>query len=114
MNSLALAARGARVTLLDVAKPALEIARAYYEQSGIEVAFIEGSIFALPFDDGTFDVVWNTGVIEHFEPEERRRAVTEMLRVMKPGGTMITINPNASARVYRFSKEWGGRKRKRV
>jgi len=109
LNSLALAARGARVTLLDVAQPALDIARVYYEEQGIEASMVQGSIFALPFPDGTFDVVWNTGVIEHFEPPERRLAVTEMLRVMKPGGTMITINPNAGARIYRFAKEWAER-----
>lgn len=109
LNSLPLAARGARVTLLDVADKALDIARVYYEEQGIEAEFVRGSIFALPFPDATFDVVWNTGVIEHFEPAERRLAVGEMLRVMKPGGTMLTINPNAGGRIYRFAKEWAER-----
>lgn len=109
LNSLALAALGARVTLLDIAPQALEIAKAYYDEQKLEAEYVEGSIFATPFPDGTFDVVWNTGVIEHFEPAERRLAVEEMLRVMKPGGTLITINPNASARIYRFAKEWAER-----
>jgi ubiquinone/menaquinone biosynthesis C-methylase UbiE len=109
LNSLALAARGARVTLLDIAPPALDIARVYYEEQGLSAAFVPGSIFEMPFEAGTFDVVWNTGVIEHFEEDERRQAVREMLRVMKPGGTMITINPNAGARIYRFAKEWAER-----
>jgi len=109
LNSLALAARGAEVTLLDVAQPALDIAKTYYDEQGLAARFVRGSIFELPFPDGTFDVVWNTGVIEHFEPAERRLAVREMLRVMKPGGTTITINPNAGARIYRFAKEWAER-----
>lgn len=109
LNSLALAARGAEVTLLDVAPQALEIARTYFEEQKLPATYVEGSIFALPFPDESFDVVWNTGVIEHFEPAERRLAVGEMLRVMKRDGTMITINPNASARIYRFAKEWAER-----
>jgi 2-polyprenyl-3-methyl-5-hydroxy-6-metoxy-1,4-benzoquinol methylase len=109
LNSLALAARGARVTLLDVARPALDIAKAYYDEQGLEATFVQGSIFELPFPDESFDVVWNTGVIEHFEPAERRLAVREMLRVMKSDGAMVTVNPNASARIYRFAKEWAER-----
>ncbi len=109
LNSLALASRGADVTLLDVAPQALAIARSYFEEQGLSARYVEGSIFALPFPDEAFDIVWNTGVIEHFEPAERRRAVHEMLRVMKRDGTMITINPNARARIYRFAKEWAER-----
>jgi 2-polyprenyl-3-methyl-5-hydroxy-6-metoxy-1,4-benzoquinol methylase len=109
LNSLALAARGARVTLLDIAPQALAIAKTYYDEQGLEATLVSGSIFALPFEDETFDVVWNTGVIEHFEPAERRLAVHEMLRVMKRDGTLITINPNARARIYRFAKEWAER-----
>ena len=109
LNSLALSARGAKVTLLDIAKPALDIARTYYEEQGLEAELVEGSIFEMPFADGTFDVVWNTGVIEHFEPAERKLAVEEMLRVMKPGGTVVTINPNAGGKIYRFAKEWAER-----
>jgi ubiquinone/menaquinone biosynthesis C-methylase UbiE len=109
LHSLALASRGANLTLLDVAPQALEIARSYFEEQGLSAKYVQGSIFALPFPDETFDVVWNTGVIEHFEPAERRLAVREMLRVMKRDGTMITINPNASARIYRFAKEWAER-----
>jgi 2-polyprenyl-3-methyl-5-hydroxy-6-metoxy-1,4-benzoquinol methylase len=109
LNSLPLAARGARLTLLDVAQPALDIARAYFDEQQLSADYVKGSIFAMPFPDETFDVVWNTGVIEHFEPPERRLAVREMLRVMKRDGTMLTINPNASARIYRFAKEWAER-----
>lgn len=109
LNSLALAARGAKVTLLDVAQEALDIAKAYYDEQGLEAEYVKGSIFELPFPDESFDVVWNTGVIEHFEPEERRLAVREMLRVVKRSGTVITINPNAGARIYRFAKDWAER-----
>lgn len=109
LNSLALSARGAKVTLLDIAQPALDIAKTYYEEQGLEAELVQGSIFEMPFPDGTFDVVWNTGVIEHFEPPERRLAVREMLRVMKPNGTTITINPNAGAGIYRFAKDWAER-----
>lgn len=109
LNSLPLAARGAKVTLLDIAKPALDIARTYYAEQNLNAEYVDGSIFKMPFADESFDVVWNTGVIEHFEPPERMLAVREMLRVMKRNGIMLTVNPNAGARIYRFAKEWAER-----
>lgn len=109
LNSLALAARGANVTLLDIAQPALDIAKVYYDEQGLSAEMVAGSIFSMPFPDESFDVVWNTGVIEHFEPRERRLAVREMLRVTKKNGTMITVNPSAGAPIYRFAKEWAER-----
>ncbi|NQY99295.1 MAG: methyltransferase domain-containing protein [Bdellovibrionales bacterium] len=104
LNSLPLAARGAEVTLLDIAPEALNIAETYYQELELKANYVSGSIFEMPFEDGEFDLVWNTGVIEHFEPRERKQAVSEMLRVMKPGGFMITFNPNASAPVYQRAK----------
>jgi 2-polyprenyl-3-methyl-5-hydroxy-6-metoxy-1,4-benzoquinol methylase len=104
LNSLPLAAKGAEVTLLDIAPEALKIAEVYYNELNLEAHYVSGSIFEMPFDDGQFDLVWNTGVIEHFEPKDRKMAVSEMLRVMKPSGFMITFNPNAAAPVYKKSK----------
>ena len=105
LNSLALSARGASITLLDISPRALEIAKVYYDEQKLLAKAIEGSIFSLPFADESFDVVWNTGVIEHFEPEDRKRALKDMLRVMKPKGALITLNPYAYAKIYRYAKE---------
>jgi ubiquinone/menaquinone biosynthesis C-methylase UbiE len=103
--SLELAKRGAHITLLDVAPEALAIARTHFEDRGQRAAFVEGSIFELPFPDASFDLVWNTGVVEHFHADERRRAIAEMLRVVKPEGVVVTINPSASGKIYRFAKK---------
>jgi 2-polyprenyl-3-methyl-5-hydroxy-6-metoxy-1,4-benzoquinol methylase len=108
--SLPLARRGAEVTLLDIAPAALEIARAYYAEQDQSATFIEGSIFEMPFPDDEFDVVWNTGVIEHFEPEQRAAAVREMLRTARPDGIVITLNPSARAGIYNFAKRQAERR----
>lgn len=110
LNSLPLSARGADLTLLDISPEALSIAKAYFEEQGLKASFIQGSIFELPFPDESFDIVWNTGVIEHFEPEVRKKAVQEMLRVMKSSGQLLTFNPNANASIYRWAKRIGERR----
>jgi SAM-dependent methyltransferase len=45
---------------------------------------------ALPFDDGTFDVVLSCGVLEHVPAEET--SLDEIRRVLRPGGLFIIFN----------------------
>jgi SAM-dependent methyltransferase len=44
---------------------------------------------SLPFDTGQFDLVYSNGVIHH--TPNTRRTVSEMLRVLKPGGRAIVM-----------------------
>jgi SAM-dependent methyltransferase len=66
--------------------------------------FVQASAFQLPFADGEFDVSWNTGLIEHFLFDDQVRILSEMLRVLRPGGTLITFNPSSKGRIYRLGK----------
>lgn len=63
-----------------------------------------GSIFHLPFCDNTFDLVYNSGVIEHFRDPENIRAIQEMARVTKPSGRVIIIVPNTLCLWYKAGK----------
>ncbi len=47
---------------------------------------------ALPFADGSFQTVWNIGLLHHLPDDVLRRAVHEMLRVCKPGGRVVVID----------------------
>jgi SAM-dependent methyltransferase len=47
-------------------------------------------ITSIPFPDNTFDKVFSVAVIHHLSSLERRiKAVSEMLRVLKPGGQLF-------------------------
>lgn len=70
---------------------------------GIVVAPAE----ALPFADGSFDVVFSHEVIEHVADD--RRAAAEMTRVLAPAGRIVLFCPN---RLYPFETHghyWRGR-----
>lgn len=56
------------------------------------VTFKKSDIFNLPFKKNYFDVVFNTGVIEHFE--DYREIICEMKRVAKKEGKIIIAVPN--------------------
>ncbi len=59
--------------------------------------FTASSVCALPFSDGAFDTVICTEVLEHI-PDDRR-AVAEIVRVIKPGGRLVVSVP-------RYWPEW--------
>lgn len=46
----------------------------------------------LPYDDASFDVLLLVEVIEHLE--NHRLALTELARILKPGGLLILTTPN--------------------
>jgi SAM-dependent methyltransferase len=84
--SVTAAGLGARVTALDLTPELLERARENASIAGVEIDFHEGDVETLPFADATFDVVLSQyGHIFAPRPEV---AVGEMLRVLKPGGTI--------------------------
>jgi SAM-dependent methyltransferase len=60
---------------------------------------VEGSADALPFDDGSFDIVLSVEMLEHVPAAARADALREMFRVLRPGGRMIVTFPaDATAR----------------
>ena len=93
-DSLPLAERGFRVTNVDWSRNGLRAGRDLYEQEGQSAEFVRADIRALLFRDGTFDFVWNAGVLEHFHDEDVARVLREMRRVARPGGTVLATVPN--------------------
>ena len=82
--ALAAARRFARVTGVDYVPALLARAGARAAASGLPLELQEGDAEALPFPDGTFDVVLSTfGVM--FAPDQKRSA-HELLRVCRHGG----------------------------
>lgn len=69
---------------LDISEAMLDFARRrHYSQS---VSFVRGNFLSLPFEDNTFDAVVATWAIE--TSSNPGRAVSEFLRVIKPGGVV--------------------------
>src|SRR5437764_8748532 len=88
------ARRGARVTGLDLTPELLESARENAKLAAVEIDFHEGDAEQLPFPDSTFDAVLSQ--FGHMFAPRPEVAIAEMLRVLKPGGTIsLSIWPPA-------------------
>ena len=77
-------------------EPVAAMRRRAYELGLAESDIIEGNATMIPFDDGAFDVVIETGVLHHIAKPER--AVGEMLRVAKKAASSRTVTTWARAR----------------
>ena len=77
---------GASVTGLDLTPELLEQARQSAAVPGLNIAWKEGDAESLPYGDGSFDVVLSQ--FGHMFAPRPDVAVREMLRVLKPGGTI--------------------------
>jgi SAM-dependent methyltransferase len=78
------ARRGARVRGLDLAPKLLEEARRNAAIAGVSIEFLEGDAEALPYPDGSFDVVLSQ--FGHMFAPQPDIAMREMFRVLKAGG----------------------------
>ena len=78
---------GARVTGVDLAPSAIELARANFEQQGLHGDFRVANGEQLPFQDDSFDLVFAHGVVQYTANPEG--LVKECRRVLKPGGEAI-------------------------
>ncbi len=86
---------GVRLTGLDLSVEMLDIARERANESGRSVELQEGDAHALPFEDGSFDAVVCTYSLCNIPDPDR--AVTEMKRVLRPGGKLILVDHIRSA-----------------
>ena len=106
---LAMAA-GLCVYLLDISPAALRIAQKHFTAKNLQASFTHGDILDLPFRESTFDIVWNAGVMEHFENDFQLRAIYDIARIIRPGGLFITFNPYAGAFFYARGKKHAEKK----
>lgn len=84
--ALTAARLGARVTGVDLTPALIEHARQNAAIMNLQVEWHEGNVEALPFDDARFDVV--VSQFGHIFAPRADIATSEMLRVLKPGGTI--------------------------
>jgi SAM-dependent methyltransferase len=68
---------------------------------------LSGAGEALPFPEGSFDVVLSHEVLEHVQDDAA--ALSEMVRVLRPGGRMLLFVPNRGYPFETHGIYWRGR-----
>lgn len=94
-----------RVTGLDIGKTFVELARKNAAEAGVRVNFQLGNASGMPFADKSFDLLVCRAAFKNFsEPE---RALREMRRVVRPGGTGVIIDLRRDVPMAQVKQEVG-------
>lgn len=84
----------AHITAVDLSTSAL---RLYRKNNSRAHAVRHADILQLPFEDASFDGVYNLGVMEHFTAHEIQAILAEFHRVLKPDGKIVLFWPHQRA-----------------
>ncbi len=61
----------------------------YFAERGIQTHLRQGNVMHMPYADDQFDTVLLISILEHLKPEEQVATMSEIKRVLKPGGQLV-------------------------
>jgi ubiquinone/menaquinone biosynthesis C-methylase UbiE len=87
VDAVRFARAGARVTAVDIAPAAIELATRNFEYQKLRAELMTADGENLPFPDASFDYVFAHGVVQYTTNDQA--LVNECRRVLRPGGTAV-------------------------
>lgn len=71
---------------IDSSEDQLAKARQFCQEQGVDLHLQQGDMRCIPFEDETFDYIYEHYAMCHLNKRDTAQAVQEMYRVLKPGG----------------------------
>jgi ubiquinone/menaquinone biosynthesis C-methylase UbiE len=89
------------VTGVDASPEMIDRAKKKARKRGVEVNFQTAAAQSLPFRDAAFDVVLSTVMLHHLPDNARAMCISEIRRVLKPGGRLLAVDFGGSAKQHK-------------
>ncbi|MBD3670210.1 MAG: class I SAM-dependent methyltransferase [Gammaproteobacteria bacterium] len=86
-NGVWLAQQGCDVTTVDYSQAGVEKAKALAGEQGVSINAVCADLAEWEWPENTFDLV--VSIFAHFPPDLRRQVHRNILKTLKPGGTLI-------------------------
>jgi len=84
-----------KISGLDISKSFVEIAHRNAVEAGLNIDFRQGNASAMPFPNGTFDLIFCQAAFKNFS--QPVRAIAEIYRVLKPKGLAVIVDMRRDA-----------------
>jgi len=101
-SGIILAEMGGAVIGIDISPLAVELAKDRAMRKGVQFSAVLGDLEKLPARNGSFDMCLCVWVLHHFP--NIRPPLSELARVLKPGGRILILEPNESNPAVRVSR----------
>lgn len=87
--SIFIAKYGFDVTGIDIAKPAVELGKQWSKEDNVNVNFLVGDMFNLPFKEKSFDAVICNSVLEHFRLDQSEKIFDRINSILVDKGFLF-------------------------
>jgi SAM-dependent methyltransferase len=87
------------ITIFDVSEDCISANRRAFAENDLQADFVVGDLFKASYF-GEFDMVFNTGLLEHFQRKEQEVLLRILSDSLRPGGEYLTYVPYAGGRLY--------------
>ena len=101
-DTVILASKGASVVGIDISPDLIEVARKRAAINNLQIDFRVASAYQTGLPDNSVDVVFAHANLHHLDLDLARR---EVLRVLKPDGTLVVQEPVRDSRTYAFLRK---------
>ncbi|PGL28101.1 SAM-dependent methyltransferase [Bacillus cereus] len=85
-NAIYFAENGCLVDAVDLSKESIHWATERAKEKNVNVNFIHDNIFDLQIEEGTYDIVYDSGCFHHIAPHRRMSYINLVKKALKPGG----------------------------
>jgi SAM-dependent methyltransferase len=75
---------------------------------------IQDALAPLPMESSSMGTVFASNFFEHFTPDEGRKILGEVARVLQPGGRLVAVQPNFRLEPRRYFDDLHGRRLSRL
>ncbi|MBO1582844.1 class I SAM-dependent methyltransferase [Bacillus sp. XF8] len=85
-NAIYFAENGCLVDAVDLSQESIQWATERAKEKNVNVNFIHDNIFDLQIEEGTYDIVYDSGCFHHIAPHRRMSYINLVKKALKPGG----------------------------
>ena len=103
VDAIALASKGHTVIAVDISMESLRLIKSKIADESLAVIPVNADALFLPFKDGSIDLIYHQGVMEHFK--DPLPFLCQQKRALKKGGRLLVDVPQAFT-IYTLKKKW--------
>ena len=87
---------------IDISEVSIQKAKNIIDKSNINIELLVDNCEKTKFENGTFDIVYGTGILHHLD---MKTCIEEINRILKPGGKILFIEPLGTNPLINFYRK---------